>query len=271
MRADSAQPRKGFTLLELVVVVCVVALMVATQLPGLSRARSPARDTRCLSNCRQLGVATALYREENDDRFPYGNRVSGPGTGAGSVLDLQGWPMQLLPFMGGYSNAQPTVFLCPNERREIAGWAFQVHYQGNRNIIADVNAYARPVRGTDVRTPARYWMFLEKEPSGFCSISPGALGTVLSTWNIAPGSPGYRRHNGGMTSTAADGHAECLLAPPYQPGAPAPRNFLELGDCAIGVNPSTTWQDPTTPGNDNGYRVKLYSRYTVGAPGQPSF
>ncbi len=264
----------AFTLTELLVVVAIIALVVATQLPALTKAQSPAKDTRCLSNLRQIGIATQQYKDNNDDYFPFGARVNGGGTGPGSVVDPTGWPMQLLSYLGGYvTNTQPNVFMCPSERRLAAGWVFQVHYAANRYLISNVNDNpTKGVRAFQVRDAPRYWMFIEKDPGDFCAMASGYLGVnILQLWNMPPGYIGLRRHNNGTSSTAADGHVESLLTPEYKANAPSPLNFLELGDCANGVNPASSWQDPTTYTNHNGYRVKLYSRLKQTSLGTPPF
>jgi prepilin-type processing-associated H-X9-DG protein len=103
-----------------------------------------------------------------------------------------------------------------------------------------------------------YWMLMEKGPSDFANVKPGGMANpVLATWNEGEGWPQYRRHSGGLTAIAADGHVEALRMPPYQPGRPAPKNFMELGDCSGGNNPASSWLD-------NGPRpIKLYFRYNV--------
>jgi prepilin-type N-terminal cleavage/methylation domain-containing protein/prepilin-type processing-associated H-X9-DG protein len=245
--------RGAFTLTELLVVIAVLALLVAVRPPALCRTKAPVQLIQCLSNCRQIGLAALLYRADNNDAYPFGNRVYGPGTGANSVVDPTGWPMQLLPYLGGYQNDQPPVFVCPSETQVAENWVFQLHYQANRLWVTDVNDTAQPVRGAQRRNPAIYWLFMEKGPWDYANVRPGGLLNPLLVWNSPPGSPQYRRHSGGLSAAAADGHVDWLRTPPYQPGRPAPDNFLELGDCSNGGNPANSWRDDPA-------RVKLYCR-----------
>lgn len=74
MTCLSAQQRKkaatGFTLVELLVVIAIIALLVSILLPALQNAKEQARVVVCLSNEKQQGVATFMYAESNDGRFP---------------------------------------------------------------------------------------------------------------------------------------------------------------------------------------------------------
>jgi prepilin-type N-terminal cleavage/methylation domain-containing protein/prepilin-type processing-associated H-X9-DG protein len=71
LKMSNRKQRRGFTLVELLVVIAVIALLVALLLPVVAGTRDRARQITCLSHLQQLAVAHRLYVADWDDRLPY--------------------------------------------------------------------------------------------------------------------------------------------------------------------------------------------------------
>jgi len=92
---------QGFTLIELLVVIAIIAILAAILFPVFAKVREKARQTSCLSNEKQIGLAIYQYVEDYDETCPNGLNPYGGG---------QGWAGQVYTYV-----KSDAVFKCPDD------------------------------------------------------------------------------------------------------------------------------------------------------------
>jgi prepilin-type processing-associated H-X9-DG protein/prepilin-type N-terminal cleavage/methylation domain-containing protein len=212
----------GFTLVELLVVIGIIALLIAILLPALSSARENAKTVACLSNLRQLSTAATIYCNANNGSYPVAYWVestpplvisynwdftSTRDTSAATTTVEPGllWqgssaaPIQQCPSYNGRSNTLGDPY---------TGYNYNTSYIGhgqNESIPA-------PAKASQVRRASECALFGDGEyASGADKFmrAPYPNPGDASFTNRAAGTQGFRHKK--MTNVAfADGHAEVI-------------------------------------------------------------
>jgi prepilin-type N-terminal cleavage/methylation domain-containing protein/prepilin-type processing-associated H-X9-DG protein len=147
-RAFTPGKSSGFTLIELLVVIAIIAVLAAILFPVFAQAREKARQITCVSNLKQIGLATLAYSQDYDETYPMQVYTNPPGNRNIS------WREAVMPYVKNGAGQRSTVagsqYLDPT--RAVGGmWSCPTTegikvYQANPNIVGD--AYPRKPGGT---------------------------------------------------------------------------------------------------------------------------
>ncbi len=221
----------GFSLVELLVVISIVAVLLAVLLPSITTARAYARQSVCASNLRQQGIATTAYcMSQRDGAFPYHGRFYAT------------WMIQIAPYMGwagsvemsGHTtldgqldqrnnlsnsvDARIKAYQCPER-------AFRLRQTGTAEYYYDygMNHTLRNGRQGDTGSlPAAYWPYrrtlhqITTNPSNIVLVGDGTVGSPLDWNELTSNSTNdltrrFHVEKGRVNFLFVDGHAASFL------------------------------------------------------------
>jgi prepilin-type N-terminal cleavage/methylation domain-containing protein/prepilin-type processing-associated H-X9-DG protein len=220
---------KAFTLIELLVVIAIIAILAAILFPVFAQAKEAAKKSVCLSNIKQIGIASAMYENDYDDTIPLA------GYENYTYNDPTTWMFLVDPYVkSGYPDSTNLedgrtygIYQCPDYTPPPGTAApgspshsYAINFNYSPTYITDVLAvygYLPVHSATSLESPANVVLFTESmgsriftdgddvdNYSGFASVVQQDRAVYL--W-------GRKRHGGGANYSFNDSHAKYLKAP----------------------------------------------------------
>ena len=191
----------GFTLLELVVVIALVAVLAGQMEPAFSSARDRARQVHCISNQRQLAAAFMNYAADWDGVLPrWYTQDGGPRTSTlGLPAGQRDWAVDTLPYV-----QNERLYICPSKNL-VRGYGINLWLSQPDGFPLD-----------DIEYKARTAMFAEiaggRPARDIYDFVPGS---TPEGWPVDPRFQFDPRHEGGANIAFADGHARWVPSSIY--------------------------------------------------------
>lgn len=227
---DNTSPavRQGFTLIEILVVIAIIAILAAILFPVFSRAREQARKASCQSNLKQIGLGFAMYTQDYDETFPFAST-----SGA--------WFLTILPYTQpdgtGSKSPNTQILQCPTAGdigQYSRGYGFNICGTHSIGTIGNGFGYVAGtgctpsgsyVKLSEVTEPATTIMVTDPASNGYKNNGLYALGylgihyiPVLHGGQVGPfvggGGAGIPLSSceGGGNYLFADGHVKFITA-----------------------------------------------------------
>lgn len=198
----------GFTVIELLVAIAIIAVLGAIGFSSLGSARERAAGATCASNLRQLGAAVHLYCVDNGGVFPRSSHSAG-------AHREPGWVASIAPYLGGSADhaAMDKVLRCPsdtNADRKAVSYGLNVFFE----LLPDGDDYAGAPASWrtsfSVTAPSRTILLAEVRSAAGGMAADHFMCHQWSSVGAAKNAVAHDRHAGRSNYLFVDGHVESL-------------------------------------------------------------
>jgi len=225
------QRNGAFTLIELLVVIAIIAILAAILFPVFAQAREKARTASSGSNVRQLGLAVLMYKQDYDEKHPFGGWFP-PGN-----IGTWEWQNSTAPYIKNKG-----IYYCPSSGDDTEDPADPTAWSWNRNPVSylynnQLGRDRRPVGDARLKAPAQTWMLVDGHSDWGGREGVDWMGRAKTVWLMEDTTFGsdaslingwlswqgftwaLPRHNQGANICFADGHVKYTKVSPIDSSA----------------------------------------------------
>jgi|HubBroStandDraft_1064217.scaffolds.fasta_scaffold127936_2 prepilin-type N-terminal cleavage/methylation domain-containing protein/prepilin-type processing-associated H-X9-DG protein len=271
---------RAFTLIELLVVIAIIAILAALLLPALTRAKTDALSTQCMSNQKQMQLSWTIYANDFNDHLAINADQSRDYIVGSSVMHdwcegIMDWTTSTqntnfgylinpaVSSMGSYNANAYAIYKCPADNfvsppQRALGWPYRCRSLSMDGAVGDGDKYTFSnwgtekmwwaVKGSDLTAPgpSLSWVFLDEHPDSIDDeilyINPAETdGTGVFT-ELPAG-----LHNNACGVSFADGHAE--IHKWVNPETLHPVTYTSIDQVSVNNNADLGWLAQRTPHN----------------------